>query len=246
MTRIHKSHWLYEVGVDALYADHPINRLQDTPSQPLSSAPSSAPVTKGPVDDLSHITSLEDLQKAVENFDGCALKKTAMHTVFADGNPKASVMLIGEAPGADEDRQGKPFVGMSGQLLTKIFETAGFSRDRDLYITNVIPWRPAGNRQPTSYEIRLCLPFLLRHIELVRPKVIVLVGGTAVKAVIGEHEGITKLRGTWRSFQTPHFTTPAQLTATYHPAYLLRSPSRKRDVWVDVLTIKEWLRTHAP
>lgn len=241
-----KNKWLYDAGVDAFYSDRPIDRtvslLQNTST---SSAPSSptTPLSNTSLD-ISTITSLDVLKEAVESFDGCALKHTAMHTVFSDGNPHASIMLVGEAPGADEDRQGKPFVGMSGQLLTKIFETAGFNRARDLYITNVIPWRPAGNRQPTPYEIRLCLPFLLRHIELVQPKILVLVGGTAVKALLGDGEGITKLRGQWKSFQTPHMTHPIQLIAIYHPAYLLRSPSRKRDVWMDVLKIKEWISTH--
>lgn len=148
-------------------------------------------------------------------------------------------MLIGEAPGADEDRQGKPFVGMSGQLLTKAFECAGFERQKDLYISNTIFWRPPGNRQPTQQELEACFPFTQRHIELINPKVLILVGGTAVKALLKTNEGITKLHGKWLQYISPELSQPIPTMAIYHPAYLLRSPGRKKELWMDLLKIKE-------
>lgn len=185
---------------------------------------------------VANVKSLEDLEKAVKSFDGCPLKDTAMNTVFSDGTPDADIMLIGEAPGADEDRQGLPFVGRSGQLLDRVFEAIGYDRKK-LYITNIIPWRPPGNRTPTTAEMAMCLPFVLKHIEIMKPKVVVLLGGTAVKALLNRPEGIMKLRGKWHSLQPGD--TPAM--ATFHPAYLLRSPGQKRHVWRDMLMIKDKL-----
>ncbi len=222
--------FLLSVGADEIMSETPLNRLEKisvTPS--LASSP------------LSSINTLEELKTALQNFEGCDLKKTAMNLVFGDGNPSASLMLVGEAPGAEEDRQGKPFVGMSGQLLTRIFESIGLSRDKDLYISNVINWRPPGNRQPTSQEITACLPFIKRHIELVNPDFLVLVGGTATKALLSDKEGITKIRGKWFDYTSPGLKKPIKMTAIYHPSYLLRSPSRKKDVWMDVLTIRDAL-----
>jgi len=188
------------------------------------------------------VSTLEELRVALESFDGCALKKTALHTVFARGNPKADVMLIGEAPGADEDRLGKPFVGLSGQLLDRILATVGLGEET-VYISNIVNWRPPGNRQPTSDEIALCLPFILRHIELVAPKVIVLLGGTAVKALLNTVDGIIKMRGKWLSSPLLPGTLDIKILATFHPAYLLRSPGQKRLVWLDFLKLKKYLET---
>ena len=143
--------------------------------------------------------TIAELEAAVREFEGCALKRTAKHTVFADGVAGAPVMIVGEAPGADEDRLGKPFVGASGQLMDRMFDAIGMSRERDLYITNILFWRPPGNRTPTLAEQAICLAFTRRHIELARPKVLVLAGGTAVKAVLDTTEGITRLRGKWTS-----------------------------------------------
>lgn len=181
--------------------------------------------------------SLEELRAAVENFDGCALKKTATHTVFADGNPRADIMLIGEAPGADEDRQGLPFVGLSGQLLNRMFAAIGYDRTC-LYISNIIPWRPPGNRQPTTEETTVCLPFVERHIALVQPKVLVFVGGVAAKTLLRSQEGITRMRGKWLTYHNPYLETPIKAYAIYHPAYLLRSPGQKRYAWMDLLKLK--------
>jgi len=190
---------------------------------------------------------LAALRAAVEAFDGCALKETATHTVFADGvagaaGGSAPVMFIGEAPGADEDRLGRPFVGVSGQLLDRMIEAAGFSRTVNAYITNILFWRPPGNRDPSSEEIALCLPFVMRHIELVRPRALVFLGGPAAKTLLGRAEGITRLRGKWHEFRTPAMLDRGEpaipAMAMLHPAYLLRTPGAKRDAWRDLLAIK--------
>ena len=185
-------------------------------------------------------TTLADLKRALERFEGCALRLTATNTVFGDGNPQAPVMFVGEAPGAEEDRQGLPFVGVSGKLLDRMLAAIGLDRD-SAYITNVLPWRPPGNRSPTAAEIASCLPFVERHIELVAPEILVMVGGIAAKALLGKTEGIMKLRGRWFNFETAGMVRPIPATATFHPAYLLRSPAQKRESWRDFLEIKERL-----
>ncbi len=185
-------------------------------------------------------TSLAGLAEALARFDGCTLKHTAMSLVFADGNPQCRVMLVGEAPGEDEDRQGKPFVGASGRLLDRMLAAIGLDR-RQVYITNILPWRPPGNRSPTSAEIALCLPFIERHIALVAPPVLVLLGGSAAKTLLTRADGITRLRGQWFEIQPPETTAPIATIATYHPAYLLRSPIHKRETWRDLLAIKRKL-----
>ncbi len=182
--------------------------------------------------------TLEELRAALSAFDGCALKETAMNLVFADGNPEADLMLIGEGPGAQEDRQGLPFVGPSGHLLDRMLAAIG--RDRtSAYITNIVPWRPPGNRNPSTDETTACLPFTERHIELVAPKVLVLLGATAARTLLGRTEGITRLRGRWFTYDrcTPSIDT----VSTYHPAFLLRQPSQKRQAWQDFLAIKDRL-----
>ncbi|MGI9451643.1 MAG: uracil-DNA glycosylase [Geminicoccaceae bacterium] len=180
--------------------------------------------------------SLEALNEALKTFEGCALKETAINLCFADGNPKAPIMLIGEAPGAQEDRKGKPFVGPSGQLLDRMLGTIGLDRTK-VYITNVIYWRPPGNRSPTAAEIATCQPFLERQIELLRPKLLVFVGGIAARALLGVAQGVTKLRG--RSF-TYKGTDGREIPAIvmFHPAYLLRQPAQKRFAWRDLLQIQ--------
>ncbi|MBS0184990.1 MAG: uracil-DNA glycosylase [Proteobacteria bacterium] len=187
--------------------------------------------------------TLEELKNIMKTFEGCALKKTATNLVFGEGNEKASLMVIGEAPGADEDRLGRPFVGVSGQLLDKMFATIGLSRKENIYISNIIPWRPPGNRTPTPSEIAVCLPFLERHIELIGPKYLCFVGGVSTKALLNTTEGIIRLRGKWHGYKMPHLSTPIPALAMYHPAYLLRSPSKKREAWRDLLTLKAVLDT---
>ncbi len=148
------------------------------------------------------------------------------------------VMFVGEAPGADEDRLGKPFVGQSGQLLDKFLEAAGFSRSKNVYITNTIPWRPPGNRQPTPEENYICMPFLERHIELVQPKMIVMLGATALKTLHNPKEGIVTLRGKWMPYTTSHKAFTVDTLPIFHPAFLLRSPSQKRLFWRDILSVR--------
>jgi DNA polymerase len=177
----------------------------------------------------------------VRAFEGCALKRTAKNTVFADGVAGAPVMVVGEAPGADEDRLGKPFVGVSGQLMDRMFEAIGMSRARDLYITNILFWRPPGNRTPTLSEQAICLAFTRRHIKLARPKVLVLAGGTAAKSVLDTTEGIMRLRGKWTNLGLDDGSTVPTLP-TFHPAYLLRTPASKRQSWSDLLALDKKLR----
>jgi DNA polymerase len=183
---------------------------------------------------------LAGLRAAIKGYDDCLLKSFATNMVFADGNPDAPLMLIGEAPGAEEDRLGKPFVGQSGQLLDKMLASIAVDRD-NAYISNVIFWRPPGNRPPTDREIAQCLPFVEKHIALVAPKLLVLVGGIAVKAILQRKEGITRLRGQWHDYRNPAFADnqpSIKVLATYHPAFLMRSPANKREAWLDMLKIK--------
>ena len=186
----------------------------------------------------SAANTLEELREALGRFEGCALKRTATNLVFADGNPAARVMFVGEAPGADEDRQGLPFVGVSGQLLDRMLAAVGLDRKTNAYITNVLFWRPPGNRSPTPAEIAACLPFVERHIELLDPAVLVLVGGIAAKTMLARQEGIMRLRGRWFTYETPRMPRPIPVIATYHPAYLLRSPGQKREAWRDMIEIQ--------
>lgn len=185
--------------------------------------------------------TVAELEAAVRAFEGCALKRTAKNTVFADGVAGAPVMVVGEAPGNDEDRQGKPFVGVSGQLLDKMFEAIGLSRTRDLYITNILFWRPPGNRTPTLAEQATCMAFTRRHIELAKPKLVVLAGGTAAKSVLDTTEGIMRLRGKWTTLSLDDGSTVPALP-TLHPAYLLRTPASKRQSWTDLLSVDAKLR----
>jgi len=180
-------------------------------------------------------TSLAELKAALEAFDGCTLKRTATNTVFADGTPAGGILFIGEAPGRDEDRSGKPFVGRAGQLLDKMLLSIGLDRNVNAYITNVINWRPPDNRDPSPEEAAQCLPFLRRHIELAQPQVIVLLGAVAARHVIGGTEGIMKLRGRWKEYRVGDRMVP--LMPTLHPAYLLRQPAHKKLAWRDLQAI---------
>jgi uracil-DNA glycosylase len=181
--------------------------------------------------------TIEALGALIAGFDGCPLKRTATNTVFLDGNPAAPVMIVGEAPGAEEDRLGRPFVGRSGQLLDRMLAAIGLDRAK-VQITNVIYWRPPGNRKPNAAEIAACLPFVLRHIALARPRVLVLSGGTATSALLPLSEGITRLRGRWFELAVPGLPAPVATLAMFHPAFLLRDPARKRETWRDLLALK--------
>lgn len=184
--------------------------------------------------------SMEELRALLAEFDGCNLKSTAKNLVFADGNPEADVMFVGEAPGRDEDLEGLPFVGRSGRLLDLMLAAIGLDRSR-AYIANVIPWRPPGNRTPTPIETEICRPFIERQVELANPKVLVTLGGPAAKVLLHASEGVLRMRGTWKSHTTASgVTIPAM--PTLHPAYLLRTPAHKRLAWRDFLEIKAKLR----
>jgi uracil-DNA glycosylase len=181
---------------------------------------------------------LEELRALLENFQGCGLRATATQLVFADGNPQARVMFVGEAPGYEEDISGRPFVGRSGKLLDRMMEAIGLDRTK-AYIANVVPWRPPGNRTPTPQETAICLPFIRRQIELADPDILVCLGQPATQTLLGTREGITKTRGRWFKFDTGKREIRAM--ATLHPAYLLRQPLQKRLAWRDFLALKKAL-----
>ncbi|WP_192249085.1 uracil-DNA glycosylase [Mesorhizobium silamurunense] len=188
-------------------------------------------------------STLDELRQHMAAFDGCNLKFTAKNLVFADGNPNADLMLVGEAPGRDEDLEGLPFVGRSGRLLDRMLAAIGLDRT-SAYIANVIPWRPPGNRTPTPHETEICRPFIERQIELVNPKVLVNLGGPSAKTLLNTTEGILRLRGNWRVHTTASGTAiPAM--PTLHPAYLLRTPAHKKLAWRDFLEVKAKLRALA-
>jgi len=251
-------------GADEAIGEAPVNRLipRSAPAQ-RTSAPQPpqtranvrtfAPVSSGP-DAALHSAreiaaaceTLDELRIAIDAFTACPLRATANTTVFADGTRGSAIMLIGEAPGRDEDLQGLPFVGRSGQLLDLMLESVGFARRgsaNTVYITNVLPWRPPGNRAPTTQEAAMCLPFLERHIALAAPKLLVLLGGAASKFVLGVEDGIMRLRGKWRAYETQDGGPPIPVLPTLHPAYLLRQPAEKAKAWRDLLQIKKRLST---
>ncbi|MGE0735098.1 MAG: uracil-DNA glycosylase [Alphaproteobacteria bacterium] len=275
MSPLEMLRWQIDAGADEAIGDAPINRYQSPTARsgsnvpaatiaasPPATRPAAAPapmpaalfaapaaqqadaVVLSAREAAAAATTLEELRAALEKFDACPLKATAMNTVFADGNPNAGIMFVGEAPGADEDRQGLPFVGVSGQLLDRMIGWIGLDRT-SAYITNMLFWRPPGNRTPTAAEISMCQPFVERHIELVAPKLLVFVGGSSAKTLLGTADGITKIRGKWFEYATPGMQTrgdaPIAATPLYHPAYLLRTPAHKREAWRDLLAIKSRL-----
>jgi len=188
--------------------------------------------------------SLDELREQLMNLEGCALRDTAMNLVFADGTPASPIMFIGEAPGEEEDRQGKPLVGTSGKLFDQMLASVGIARE-DVYISNILFWRPPGNRTPTEAEIAMCLPFVERHIALVKPKLLVLLGGVAAKTLLRSKDGITKLRGQWTNYTPPAdsgIDAPIPCLPLYHPAYLLRQPNSKRQAWNDILALTKHIK----
>ncbi len=241
--------WLVEAGADEAIGEVPVNRLVAAPPPQAAAAPKAIAAEAAPMvamaksqaagDTVTNAqtlanaaTSLAELKAALEGFDGGALKRSATSTVFADGTPEGRVMFIGEAPGRDEDRSGKPFVGRAGQLLDKMLASIGLDRDRNAYITNVINWRPPDNRDPSPEEAAMCLPFLRRHIELANPGVIILLGAVAARHVMGISEGIMKSRGRWMEYRVGACMVP--IMPTLHPAYLLRQPAHKKLAWRDL------------
>jgi len=244
--------WYVAMGADEAIAEQAIDRLAPTAPASLPAAPAATP-RAGVAPEAAATaasarliaaaaTDLAELEAAVRGFDGCALKQTATNTVFADGAPGAELMVIGEAPGADEDRLGRPFVGRSGQLLDRMLAAIGYDRQKNAYITNVLFWRPPGNRKPTNEEIAACLPFVWRHIALLRPKAIMMAGGTATSALLGRAEGIMRLRGRWFALEVEGLAEKVPAIATYHPSFLLRSPARKGEAWRDLLALQSKLK----
>lgn len=270
--------WHIDNGVDVPVGDHPVNRMA-RPEAPINQPPAAnhpaptdamipalprsvtpaAPVSgsfttqkQAAIEAARACTSLEALREAIRAYDGLEVKRTATNLVFADGNPSARVMVVGEAPGADEDRQGLPFVGVSGQLLDRMFDCIALNRKApdakdSLYISNILNWRPPGNRTPTDSEIALALPFIERHIAIVRPQYLVLAGAVAAKGLLNSDQSISKLRGKFHDYQfiTPGIADglPAPQTAirampTYHPSFLLRTPVQKRKAWQDLLMLQ--------
>jgi DNA polymerase len=220
-------------------------RSEARPAQPVPAQPAAAVPDQGQVklarELAARAATLEELSEAMAGFEGCNLRYTAKSLVFADGNPAGPVMLVGEAPGRDEDIEGRPFVGRSGQLLDRMLAAIGIDRT-SAYIANVIPWRPPGNRTPTPQETEICRPFIERQIELADPKVLVSLGGPSAKVLAGAVEGIMKLRGSWRIHRTAG-GKEIPLMPTLHPAYLLRNPAHKRLAWRDLLEVKAKLRS---
>jgi DNA polymerase len=186
-------------------------------------------------------SNLEELKNAVMNFAGIDLKNTAMNTVFSDG-VVSNIMFIGEAPGASEDEQGIPFCGQSGQLLDNMLLSIGLSRKENIYITNTIFWRPPANRRPTNEEIEICRPFVEKHIALIKPKLLVLVGATALTSLLGEHLQISRIRQEYYQYTNQYLSTAITTTAIFHPAYLLRQPFQKKSTWYDLLKIQQFLK----
>lgn len=254
--------WYILAGVDEICADSPYNALLKTTSSAIAetvenSAPqiNTAVIQRPAVTALSQINAqacrnaqdicdkaqtLDDLRAMVENFEGCSLRFSANSTVFGYGNPQAEVLIIGEAPGADEDRQGEPFVGRSGQLLNKMLAAIDLKRE-DCYIANILPWRPPGNRTPTSDEVAVCLPFLKKQIELINPKIIFILGRSAANALLNNAESISVLRGHFIDYTTAQGTVIPTLSS-FHPAYLLRTTSQKAKAWADLLRLKRKLK----
>jgi uracil-DNA glycosylase len=257
-----------EAGVDCALADEAVNRLSEPAAaaviapavgepalpQPVRPQPVVVPAPRGEVaaapeaaiasarEAARTAPSLEALRALLETFDGCALKHTATRLVFADGNPQARIMFVGEAPGRDEDIEGLPFVGRSGKLLDRMIAAIGLDRGK-AYIANVIPWRPPGNRTPTPQETQICLPFIQRQIELVNPDVLVTLGNPSTQTLLQTREGIMRTRGKWLNYDTG--TRTIRAIATFHPAYLLRSPSYKRMSWLDLRAIAKALEQTA-
>jgi DNA polymerase len=239
-----------EWGADEALAESPVDRLMPPPTTPIArpharpALPLATPAVARAQQIAAAAGTREELRAALAAFDGCALKATATNLVFSDGNPDAGLMVVGEGPGAEEDRTGLPFVGPSGQFLDRMLASIGLDRTKFL-ITNVIAWRPPGNRNPTDNEVLVCLPFLLRHIALVRPRRLVLLGNMAARSVTGQSEGIRRLRGRWVEVSIPGLEQPVPALPTLHPAYLLRTPGAKRDAWADLITLRRALDADA-
>ena len=260
--------WYREAGIEEATADVPIDRYAAAESAPVRTAPARPPMpppaearpapavaavrsAAAPPDTAEGVIrtavklaeaarSVAELRDAVAAFEGCPLRKTATNLVFADGAPDAKVIFIGEAPGAEEDRQGVPFVGPSGRLLDRMLTSIDLDRT-EIMISNTVFWRPPGNRSPTTIEVATCAPFVEKLIELVNPRILVALGGPSAKSLLGQTMGIGRLRGKWFAYSTPRMARPIDAAAMFHPAYLLRSPLQKREAWRDLLALRDRL-----
>ena len=227
----------------------PAPRAEPSAGMPSSRLPSAGPSGPSPGTEAAvgeahglaaAADSVDALYAMLKEFDGCALRKTATNLCFTDGNPKARILLVGEGPGEEEDRQGRPFVGPSGRLLDRMLASIGLDRT-DVLISNTVFWRPPGNRTPTTAEMAVCLPFVERLIEIVMPEVMVALGGAAAKTLLGRQESVGRLRRQWFPYSSPRLSRPVQATVLYHPSYLLRSPAEKRKAWQDLLALRAHL-----
>ncbi len=249
--------FLRAAGVDIAVADEPIDRFAasvparsgvQVPAKPMAPKPAAAPpVVASVAADPSETRALaataqtlDELRAIMDAYEGCTLKKRATQLCFADGNPRAGIMLVGEGPGEQEDLIGKPFVGRAGQLLDRMLKAVGLDRT-SVYIANMVPWRPPGNRDPSPEELALCTPFLVRQVELVAPKLLVTLGNVPTKALFETGQGITRMRGQWRDLVVGGHQVRA--LATLHPAYLLRSPASKALAWADMMSLKAAMGT---
>jgi uracil-DNA glycosylase family 4 len=225
----------------AALAEAPLPQLQPAAPPPRTAGAAVLPGSDAATGDARRIAAgchtLDELAAALTAFDGCGLKATATQMVFADGNPEADIMIVGEAPGAEEDRLGKPFVGQSGKLLDRMLAAIGLDRST-VYITNIVNWRPPGNRQPNAAEIAISLPFIERHVALKKPKIVLCAGGTSAAALLATREGITRIHGRWYDRSFPDLPAPVPTMPIYHPAFILRQPGMKRDVWRDLLVLR--------
>lgn len=261
--------WHEDIGADIVLENAPVNRLIekknqenqiDTPNnqgfndmrknfataEKITAAPANFVGQQAAIREARKLAdaskTLSELEQAVRNFDGCVLKKTATKTVFSDGISTAKVMLIGEAPGANEDIEGIPFCGASGKLMDEMFAAVNLTRKTNIYISNTIFWRPPGNRKPTPEEVEICRPFVEKHISLINPHIIIMIGGTATEALLKDSTPVTKLRNKTFQYKNPYLEKPIMALATFHPSYLLRQPSQKKLVWHDLLKIRKILK----
>ena len=244
--------WLVLSGADETIGDMPVNRFALPAKTAKAEASKQTQSFASPSDKnnvfsedmqsaamVQSVSSLEELKEMIARIE-CPLKANATHLVFGSGNPHAELMIVGEAPGMEEDRQGLPFVGASGKLLESMLGSIGLSRS-EVYITNILPWRPLGNRKPSEEETALFTPFVRRHIFLIKPKILLMLGSCSVSALMGTNEGITRIRGRWMTYAQENLSLPA--IASFHPAFLLRTPAQKKLAWRDFLSVKEQLKT---
>ena len=241
--------WYRAAGVDVAVGETPVNRFATSASvqrirpaalTPQAEAPAAAPTPNADPEATRELAAkartMDELRAIMDGYDGCGLKLRATQLCFADGNPEAEIMLVGEAPGSEEDLQGKPFVGRAGQLLDRMLAAIGLDRTK-VFIVNTVPWRPPGNREPSPEEMALCQPFLIRQIELVAPKLLVTLGNVPTKALFSTSVGITRMRGQWKELTLGGHKVRAM--AMLHPAYLLRQPATKQLAWRDMLSLKQ-------